>query len=538
MELIEKNQLGLGTHCTNHKCNSDEEELKFPCFSKAARLALSSFVACQHPVESCRYNGLPLTPNSTSIIGKSQILKSIVHPHLCSYLDCQRGKGERIIVASEYYESSSLAEIGIHILQDKTGYNESSENCPGKSKDFELTNFGDKEEFLLNILARQTLKALKYLDSNTIVHVNLEPKNILLTNREQSCAKRCKTGLEALLKSNNINIKLYDYGLGHMTNYGEYVAFPVFVNPAFTPPEIFLESPIDQSDFESAITPEEDGTNCDSIVYIEPSPPPKYSSNCAIWSLGMILACQVLGISRPWPNLKASQTIRKVLSLSKFKGSVFERLAREHNGEDIVKSLPHSLRAFIDKCLVTDPKTRPSPSELWSQVFNEDNSDNLCVNSSFPTLKLRCRDLELPPCNLNDVQNFQENSHPPYIDEVEETALDVINIHEIYYLWQLAGGDSLSELRRCGFIVNRPAILSLPSMVLSEGHIQGQTKEKSSLYDPSIVPLNLSQLSSCLDSLTCDDLYPTCEEFLSNTLPPKDNPPTAISGTLIFNNDM
>ena len=543
MELIDKNQLGLGNHCTNHKCSSDEEELNFPCFSKAARLALSSFVACQHPVESCRHNGLPLTPNSTSIIGKAQILKSIAHPNLCSYLDCQRGKGERIIVASEYYESSSLAEISIHILQNKTSFNGSSESGPEKPDDTKSTNPVDKEEFLLNILARQILNALKYLDDNTIVHVNLEPKNVLLTNREQSCAKGCTSGLEALLQSKNVEIKLYDYGLGHMTNYGEFVAFPVFVNPAFTPPEIFLENPIDQSDIESSITPEEDGANCDSIVYIEPSPPPKYSSNCAIWSLGMILACQVLGISRPWPNLKASQTIRKVLSLSKFRGSVLERLAREHNGEDIVKNLSHGLRSFIDKCLITDPKTRLNPSDLWSQIFNEDNSDKLVINSTFPTLKLRCRDLELPS-NMNDVNNLQENSYLPNnineytdIDEVEETALDVINIHEIYYLWQLAGGDTLSELRRCGFIVNRPAILSLPSMVLSEGHIQGQTKEKSSLYDPSIVSLNLSQLSSCLDSLTCDDLYPTCEDFLANTLPPKGDPP-AISGTLIFKHDM
>ena len=125
--------------------------------------------------------------------------------------------------------------------------------------------------------------------------------------------------------------------------------------------------------------------------------------------------------------------------------------------------------------------------------------------------------------NLTDSIKISENGHSTNkitdseeSNDLEETALDVINIHEIYYLWQLAGGDSLSELRRCGFIVNRPAILSLPSMVLNEGHIHGQTKEKSSLYDPSIVSLNLSQLTSCLDSLTCDDLYPTCEDFLAD----------------------
>ena len=34
-------------------------------------------------------------------------------------------------------------------------------------------------------------------------------------------------------------VKLSDYGLGHMTNYGLHVSFPVFVNPRTTPPEVF-----------------------------------------------------------------------------------------------------------------------------------------------------------------------------------------------------------------------------------------------------------------------------------------------------------
>ena len=530
MEIIEREQLGLGNYCTNHKCDNDEENLDFPCFSKPARLALSSFVACQHPDESCRHNGLPLTPNSTSIIGKAQILKSILHPNLCSYLDCQRGKGERIIVASEYYETSSLVDIDLNVLQYETCLKTSKNLKDNQTiKSNPKTNFCRKDEYLLSVIARQILRALTFLDKHTIVHVNLEPKNILLTNRKH-------TGLEALHKA---NVKLYDYGLGHMTNYGEFVAFPVFVNPAFTPPEIFLENPIDQSEMASTITPEEDGTNCDSIVYIEPSPPPRYSSNCAIWSLGMILLCQVLGIPRPWPNLKASQTIRKVLSLSKFKGSVLERLAREHNGEDLIKQISPALKDFIEECLITDPMKRPCPSKLWNKIFNEDKSDKVDLSYAFPSLKLRCQNLEYSSVDITDETKFQEdNSSSNELissenEVLEETALDVINIHEIYYLWQLAGGDSLSELRRCGFIVNRPAILSLPSMVLSEGHIHGQIKEKSSLYDPSIVPLNLSQLTTCLDSLTCDDFYPTCENSLDEKSQPINEHTNPISGISI-----
>ena len=545
MEIIEKDQLGLGNYCKNKNCSGTEEDPKYPCFSKPAKLALSSFVACQHPVESCRHNGLPLTPNSTSIIGKAQMLKSICHPNLCTYLDCQRGKGERIIVASEYYEDCSLKDIGLNVLKNKINCNSTNDNEDSQIDNKNYENFCDKDEFLLNILARQILRGLIYLDYNTIVHVNLEPKNILITNREKNCTNSCQTGLDALFKAQNLKVKLYDYGLGHMTNYGEFVAFPVFVNPAFTPPEIFLENPIDQSEIASSITPEDDGANCDSIVYIEPSPPPKYSANCATWSLGMILFCQILGIARPWPNLKASQTVRKVLSLSKFKGSVLERLAREHNGEDVLKNISPSLKKFIDLCLTTDPGKRLKPKELWSCTFNHDDSDNLYVNSTFPTLKLRCQNMKSSIVNLTDDIKLRENGHSSNFitdseesDELEETALDVINIHEIYYLWQLAGGDSLSELRRCGFIVNRPAILSLPSMVLNEGHIHGQTKEKSSLYDPSIVSLNLSQLTSCLDSLTCDDLYPTCEDFLADaSQSTHDHTSNTISGSFSYQLD-
>lgn len=51
-----------------------------------------TFFAKKHPGELCGSNGLPLTPNSVIIYGRSQYLKSIEHPHLCEYLDVARGK--------------------------------------------------------------------------------------------------------------------------------------------------------------------------------------------------------------------------------------------------------------------------------------------------------------------------------------------------------------------------------------------------------------------------------------------------------------
>lgn len=51
-----------------------------------------TFFARSHPGELCGSNGLPLTPNSITIFGRAQFLKTINYPYLCSYLDIIRGK--------------------------------------------------------------------------------------------------------------------------------------------------------------------------------------------------------------------------------------------------------------------------------------------------------------------------------------------------------------------------------------------------------------------------------------------------------------
>jgi TBC domain-containing protein kinase-like protein len=50
-------------------------------------------------------------------------------------------------------------------------------------------------------------------------------------------------------------------------------------------------------------------------------------------------------------------------------------------------------------------------------------------------------------------------------------------LQEIYYLWQLAGGDVVSELGRHGLMVTMPPIVALPKLVLGEGHFQGKVKQ-------------------------------------------------------------
>ena len=62
-------------------------------------LQATAFFASSHNNDQCGSNGLPLTPNSVRIIGRFQLLTDVRHPNLCSYVDLQRGKRGKILIA-------------------------------------------------------------------------------------------------------------------------------------------------------------------------------------------------------------------------------------------------------------------------------------------------------------------------------------------------------------------------------------------------------------------------------------------------------
>lgn len=65
-----------------------------PCLSKNnnSKLSAITFFAKTHKGDLCGTNGLPLTPNSIALLGKSQFLKKLSHSNLFEYLDIIRGK--------------------------------------------------------------------------------------------------------------------------------------------------------------------------------------------------------------------------------------------------------------------------------------------------------------------------------------------------------------------------------------------------------------------------------------------------------------
>lgn len=73
-----------------------------PAVSKSlSQLSALTFIAKSWHNDACSQNGLPLTPNSISILGKFQFLKTMEQENLAQYIDVMRGKhGERCNVDS------------------------------------------------------------------------------------------------------------------------------------------------------------------------------------------------------------------------------------------------------------------------------------------------------------------------------------------------------------------------------------------------------------------------------------------------------
>ncbi|XP_063775322.1 TBC domain-containing protein kinase-like protein isoform X2 [Pseudophryne corroboree] len=160
---------------------------------KDAELGAFTFFASALPHDVCGSNGLPLTPNSIKILGRFQVLKTIVHPRLCQYVDISRGKHERLVVVAEHYEKS---------LEDLLQ--------------------GRKHVSHLKILqlAYEVLQGLEYMNCHRMVHRALSPHNILLDGEG--------------------HVKMAKFGLYYITDHGADVDFPIGY-PSYLAPEVIAQ---------------------------------------------------------------------------------------------------------------------------------------------------------------------------------------------------------------------------------------------------------------------------------------------------------
>uniref|UniRef100_A0A6I8SIM5 TBC domain-containing protein kinase-like protein n=1 Tax=Xenopus tropicalis TaxID=8364 RepID=A0A6I8SIM5_XENTR len=167
---------------------------------KDAELGAFTFFASALPHDVCGSNGLPLTPNSIKILGRFQILKTIVHPRLCQYVDISRGKHERLVVVAEHYPKSFE-----DLLREGTPVS--------SSKIFRL--------------AYEVLQGLEYMNRHRMVHRALAPHNILLDGEGHA--------------------KLAKFGLYHITDHGADVDFPIGY-PSYLAPEVIAQGIVKPTD--------------------------------------------------------------------------------------------------------------------------------------------------------------------------------------------------------------------------------------------------------------------------------------------------
>ncbi|XP_058444044.1 TBC domain-containing protein kinase-like protein [Malaya genurostris] len=193
-----------------------------------------------------------------------------------------------------------------------------------------------------------------------------------------------------------------------------------------------------------------------------------------IWSLGMILAELVLDC-KLWETLKLSHIVRKILSLTAC-SNVFEKLAREHGQLELYKMLDPTLRCIIEECLSVSVRRRAQARELKDhEAFDFLRDESFC---------------SLDPVGLTLLEKHCGN------------------LAEIYYLWQLAGGDVQQELKKEGLIRSEAPILSLPNLVLLNGKSISPPKSQSFLHDSRIIFLNFNILLERLSDIPEEDYLP------------------------------
>lgn len=191
-----------------------------------------------------------------------------------------------------------------------------------------------------------------------------------------------------------------------------------------------------------------------------------------IWSLAMIIA-ELLLQTTFWPNLKISAISRKILSFCQ-SNNVFEKIAREHDKLEMYQQLDVEVRSLVEQCLAVKPSSRPKPEELLNcNIFTK---------------------------NLNVYENTPVDKSPILLLRMP--------LEQIYYWWQLAGGDVQSELKKEGLIRSEAPILSIPQVVCLNGSIVGPKRSQSYLMDDRVVILKLQNLIDRLRKIPAMAYYP------------------------------
>ncbi|KAF2351881.1 Rab-GTPase-TBC domain [Trinorchestia longiramus] len=399
-----------------------------------ASLGASTFLASAHPSESCGSNGLPLTPNSVRILGRAQLLYTVSHPHLCSYVAVQRGKHERLIVVQEYYKFDLL-----------TAWKQ---------------NEGFRSEKRLTKMMHEVLQGLVYLNKLSIASCcNVCPHNILIDPFGQA--------------------KLYSYGLHYMTEQGAAISFPI--GTEYSAPEVLISGacPELRPSGGGGGNPASDVWSLGLMLLRLLLCSHDTSDNCVPLDVS-IATVLLLAANSDYEDL-ASAVVEQKPQLMK----VFENLS------DVTRDLLRS-------CLKFSPQSRSSPAELLEHPAFADMPLTGPVDPAptpFPRPSVASPPRKFsPPSEMLASYPLPEECMKHDKNGIKNSlgCLRERSLREVYHLWQLAGGHPEQELVKHGFITTRPPILTLPSIATVEGEVLGGQYHRLQQQQPSHATLALS----------------------------------------------
>ncbi|XP_076446642.1 TBC domain-containing protein kinase-like protein [Babylonia areolata] len=398
-----------------------------------ADFGVTTFYAASHPNDKCGANGLPLTPNSIKVMGRFQFLTTLQHPRLCRYLDIAKSKHERMLVVSEYYPTTLQSQLS--------------------------TGKYSSESSVVHV-GHQILEALSYLHAKGVTHRSLSMDNLLLQTPN--------------------DVKLAEYGMYYMTDWGADVSFPIG-SPQYLAPEVVCSGPVEV---------EEESETC-----VQPVSGPKVDT----WSLGIVLLELLLG-RRLWEGASLPEVLHTVLSFVTAEVSPLDSMASSQGFTDKLQTLSKDMLDLLRLCLTVSPTRRPTAEELRAHpVFREERQKSTPYVNGYNmfTTRLRCQDLELP--------NYDNEVYDP--DHLSQRSME-----EVYYLWRLAGGELEAVLKKAGLVKTRPPINLLPCCGIPDGDVFGQERDQAELLDRTIIVMSQDQLRQRLKDMEETAYYPLLED--------------------------
>jgi serine/threonine protein kinase len=215
----------------------------------------------------------------TSAANERGLLSTLEHPRIVQYLGFHE-TDEAYMMFLEYVSGGSMQAL--------------------------LTTFGCFDESVVRLYTLQVLQGLEFLHSRNIVHGDIKPANLLITDKGQ--------------------IKLSDFGTSHIIGGARDIA-SIAGTPRWMSPDMVQTG--------------------------------EASRASDIWALGCVVMEMSTGV-QPWSDVQFDNAFSLVYHIGN---------STTGPNTSCLNDISPSLRSFIVQCLQMDPKQRPVASELFKHPF-------------------------------------------------------------------------------------------------------------------------------------------------------------------------